>query len=179
MPLRSGRCDRPGEVSLVVVATDDAELRTATLALAPRLDQERFSGRARETLPWADRVTTMTPFAVVADGAPVGFGILDTTELHLLALTPRPDRAVLLRSFYVDAAHQGRGIGRRAAAEIGILARDVAAQATEVVLTVDEHNPIAAHTYRAAGFVDDGDRYLGGTLGPQHILRLPLPPRPN
>jgi GNAT superfamily N-acetyltransferase len=155
----------------VVLTAEREDLRAEVVALAPRLDQERYSGRARETVAWADTRSTMTPFAITAGPQAVGFGILDRSELDLVALTPQPDRAVLLRSFYVAAEHQGHGYGRLAAAATPSLAQAVAPRATHLLLTVNEENPAARATYLAAGFVDTGERFLGGTLGPQHILR--------
>ena len=161
---------------LVVLTDTEVDLRAAVVALSPRPAQEPFSGRARETLTWSDGRVDMTAFAIVAGGEAVGFGIIDRAELDLVALTPRPDRAALLRSFYVAADHQGHGFGRAGAAAVGPLVRALAPMVTEVVLTVNEQNAPALRAYLAAGFVDDGDRFLGGSLGPQHILRLPLPP---
>jgi hypothetical protein len=43
-----------------------------------------------------------------------------------------------------------------------------------VVLTVDVRNVAARTAYLCGGFVDAGERYLGGSLGPQHVLRLEL-----
>ena len=165
------------EVELVVLEPDRLDLRARVLGLFPRPEQERFSGQAIVTLPWADSRPELTPFAVVAAGEPVGFGILDRTEADLAPLTPRPDRAVLFRSFYLAADAQGRGLGRAAAAAVPDLVRAVHPDATEVVLTVNEANPVAVRAYRAAGFVDEGDRYLGGSQGPQHVLRRLLPAR--
>lgn len=169
----------PAEVALVVVAPDDAELRARVLGLFPRPDQEPWSGQALATLPWADSLPGLHPFAVLADGTAVGFGIIDRRPLDLVALSPRPDRAVLLRSFYLDAGAQGRGIGRRALRGVGPFVRALVPGAVEVVLTVNVANEPAVRAYLAAGFVDDGDVYRGGRLGPQHILRLPLPVLPR
>lgn len=173
------RVPGPSEVALVLVAADDADLRVRVLGLFPRPDQEPWSGQALATLPWADSLVGLHPFAVLADGEAVGFGIIDERPLDLVTLTPRPDRAVLLRSFYLDAESQGRGIGQRALRGIGPFVRALVPRAVEVVLTVNAANAPAVRAYLGAGFVDDGDQYLGGRLGPQHILRLPLPVRPT
>ncbi|UXU74445.1 MULTISPECIES: hypothetical protein [unclassified Paracoccus (in: a-proteobacteria)] len=42
------------------------------------------------------------------------------------------------------------------------------------MLTVNQVNPGARAVYLAAGFVDGGEMYHGGRIGPQHILRLSL-----
>ena len=167
----------PEVLELVVLVPGEADLRARVVDLHPHPEQERFSGQARVTLPWADSRAELTPFAVVVDGEAVGFGILDRTEADLVRLTPRPDRAVLFRSFYLAAEAQGRGWGRAAAGLVPELVRVVHPDATEVVLTVNEANPVALHAYLAAGFLDEGDRDLGGSQGPQHVLRHPLPVR--
>ena len=171
---------RAPRVDLVVLQRDrpeQATLREGVLDLAPSLDQERYSGRARETLPWAEQRPGLTPFAVLVRDDPVGFGILDQVQLDLVALTPYPERAVLLRSFYIDARHQRRGLGRAAAAAVPTLARLLAPRADQLLLTVNVDNEAARRAYLAAGFEDTGELVEGGTLGPQRILRHPLVPR--
>jgi RimJ/RimL family protein N-acetyltransferase len=175
--IRPPRIRRAAPVALVVLTEEHADLRAEVVALSPRLDQERYSGRARETLAWADSRPAMTPFAITLATKAVGFGILDRSELDLVALTPHPELAVLLRSFYIGAEHQGRGYGRTAAAATPALARTVAPRATQLLLTVNEDNPVARAAYLAAGFTDTGERFVGGALGPQHVLRHSLRPR--
>jgi GNAT superfamily N-acetyltransferase len=160
------------------VAEADAEprvraLRAAVLGLAPRADQEEFCGRARETLPVADQDPFRTPFAIVHDGEAVGFGALDVQGYaDELACEPRP--AVLLRGFYVGAAYQGCGFGGAAIRALPEAARKVRADADVLLLTVNVRNAGAVRAYLAGGFVDDGELYLGGDAGPQHILRREL-----
>jgi hypothetical protein len=43
-----------------------------------------------------------------------------------------------------------------------------------VVLTVNVRNPVARAVYVRGGFVDAGELHLGGSAGPQHVLRLDL-----
>lgn len=150
--------------------------RTAVVALLPLPEQEPFSSRAELTLPAADADPHRTPFAVEHDGVPVGFGVLDTGAL-LDEIVDQPERAVLLRAFYIDAGAQGRGHGRTAARLLRALARSVAPGADIVVLTVNERNPAAIRAYAAGGFVDVG-RYLGGSLGPQRIMAAAIEPAP-
>ena len=44
--------------------------------------------------------------------------------------------------------------------------------ARSLVLTVNVRNPAARAVYLGGGFVDGGEQYLGGSAGPQHVLRL-------
>ncbi len=144
-------------------------LRDAALRLAPRPDQEEFSGRADQTLPLAKRDPARHPYVLVEGGAPVAFFILDETPP---AADPSAD--LLLRAFFVDAAAQGRGVATRAVRQLpGLVRRDFPSVRT-VVLTVNVRNPAARAVYVKGGFVDAGQLYLGGSAGPQHVLRLEL-----
>ncbi|MCW2616487.1 MAG: family N-acetyltransferase [Frankiales bacterium] len=141
-----------------------ADLRDAVLALAPRPDQEVFSGRAARTLPAAEADPVRHPVAVVDDnGVPLGFFTLDETGGD-----------VLLRGFFVDQRHQRQGRARGALAELPGHVRARFPSAPAVVLTVNVRNPGAYAVYLAAGFADTGELYLGGPAGPQHVLRLEL-----
>lgn len=79
-----------------------------------------------------------------------------------------------LRGVLVDAAAQGSGIGRLALAQLRDYVRARFPRAREVVLTVNHLNPGARALYLASGFRDEGEDFLGGTRGPQHIMRLSL-----
>ena len=163
------------EVDLLPLsAGSDPELLAAVLALRPLPEQERFSIPAAETLTAAAADPDRTPFAVVARGVPVGFGVLDRRG-YLADLLDDPASAVLLRAFYVDAAHQGRGYGTAAARRARELAAALVPSARLLVLTVNEANPAARAAYARAGFADTGARYLGGAAGPQRVLVAALP----
>lgn len=168
--------DEQPVVRLVPVEPHDSALRAAVSALRPRPDQEVFSATAEQTLPAADADPRRTPFAVLAAGRPVGFGVLDRGG-YLDELVDEPHRAVLLRAFYLDAAAQGRGLGTAAARAVPGLAARLYPDAELLVLTVNERNAAAAAAYRRAGFADTGARYLGGDAGPQHVLVAALPCR--
>ncbi|WP_436773292.1 GNAT family N-acetyltransferase [Yinghuangia sp. YIM S09857] len=150
-----------------------ARFRDAVRALAPRADQEEFSGRAADTLPIADRDPFRTPYAVVHDGTAVGFGVLDV-QGYLDEIADEPGRAVLLRGFYIGAEWQRRGFGGAAIRALPETALKLAPWAEVLLLTVNVRNAGAVRAYLAGGFVDDGRRYYGGDAGPQHILRLEL-----
>lgn len=154
----------------VVLVPVDPVLRDAVLATAPHPEQEVFSGRARDTLPLAEADPRRHPYAVLERGVPVGFFVLDESPS---AADPSAD--LLLRGFYVDAAAQGRGVAKAATAGLAaVVQRDFPA-ARSVVLTVNVRNPVARAVYLSAGFVDTGRLHLGGSAGPQHVLRLELP----
>lgn len=78
-----------------------------------------------------------------------------------------------LRGMLVGAQFQGRGYGKAVMAQLkSYLSRHY--QARHVFLTVNCRNLAAIHLYRAGGWEDTGQLYLGGKSGPQHIFRLTL-----
>ncbi|MFL1429530.1 MULTISPECIES: GNAT family N-acetyltransferase [unclassified Nocardiopsis] len=184
--VRTGSGAPPGLVRLVRLDRDTGEvalLRAAVLRhrLAP--GQTRFVGLPVMTLPIADADPDRVPFAIVvgpvADAADArehaaGFGVLDS-GVGLRELVDEPQRAVLLRAYYLTPQWQGRGIGRAACAAplLDRLAAEAAPHAAEVVLCVNTANPGARRVYEAAGYTDTG-RVLPGDAGPQHVLSRPL-----
>ena len=158
------------EVRLVPVSP---ALRPRVLALAPLPEQEVFSGRAEQTLPVAEADPRRHPYTVVEDGDPVGFFVLDEAPSEA-----DPAADLLLRAFFVDARAQGRGIATAAVRALEGLVRQDFPGARTVVLTVNQRNPAARAVYLRGGFVDDGELYLCGPAGPQHVLRLRLPAQP-
>jgi RimJ/RimL family protein N-acetyltransferase len=159
----------PRALDGLVPVPSSGPVREAVLRLAPRPEQEEFSGRADQTLPLAERDPARQPYVLVEDGAPVAFLVLDETP------SPAdPSADLLLRGFFVDAAAQGRGVATRAVSALpGVVRRDLPA-ARSIVLTVNVRNPAARAVYVRGGFVDRGELYLGGSAGPQHVLRLEL-----
>ena len=145
-------------------------LHEAVLALAPRPEQEVFSGRADQTLPLAVADPARHPYALVEEGVPVAFLVLDETPSEA-----DPDADLLRRGFFVARAAQGRGVAGRAVARLPEVLREHHPAARPVVLTVNVANPVARRVYLSGGFVDRGRLHLGGSAGPQHVLRLDLP----
>lgn len=153
----------------VVLVPVTAALRERVLALAPLPEQEVFSGRAAQTLPVAEADPLRTPVAVLLDGEPVAFFVLDrgTPEVD-------PSADLLLRAFFVDAGAQGRGVATAAVRALPAFVRQHLPGARSVVLSVNARNPAARAVYVRGGFVDTGELFLGGPAGPQHVLRLGL-----
>lgn len=163
-------------------------LREAVVRQRVAPDQRRFVTEAVHTLPQADTDPDRTPFAVVIDGPHprdrssaldlcAGFGIVDLRG-HLRDLVDTPERAALLRAYYVTPEWQGRGIGRRAcsASTLDPLVAEIAPRATEVVLCVNHANEAGRRTYLSAGFAPTGRDHHGGPSGPQQILSRPMDP---
>lgn len=162
-----------------------ALLRRAVLRHRVAPAQRRFVTEAVHTLPRADADPHRTPFAVVladievrgrgtALDACAGFGILDRLG-SLPELVENPERAVLLRAYYITPEWQGRGIGRAAcsAQVLHPLVTEVAPDTTEVVLCLNDGNEAGLRTYRAAGFAFTGARY-DGPQGPQQVMSRPV-----
>jgi RimJ/RimL family protein N-acetyltransferase len=151
-----------------------AALRASVLALAPRPEQERYAGRAADTLVAAEADPRRSPVAIVHDGEAVGFFVL---HRETPPLAPAGDD-VLLRAFFVDAAAQGRGIATRALGRLPDFVREHLPGIRRVVLSVNVRNPVAIRMYVRAGFSDRGELYHGGAEGPQHVLELEVEPEP-
>ncbi len=157
---------------MISLRTVDAALREQVLDLEPAPGQARFSGVAVDTLPAAERHRTRHAVAILRDEQAVGFLALDHAD-PICAYTA-PDPSVALRAFFVDVRVQRQGI---ASAALRVLPAFVASHhgsADFLVLTVNVSNLVAVRLYRRAGFLDTGRLHLGGTVGPQHILVLPL-----
>jgi RimJ/RimL family protein N-acetyltransferase len=164
-----GSRDDPAPLPRLVPVPTSGPVREAALRLAPRPEQEEFSGRADQTLPLAERDPARHPYVLLEDEVPVAFLVLDETTSGV-----DPSADLLLRGFFVDAAAQGRGVATRAVAALPDAVRRDLPAARSVVLTVNVRNPVARAVYVRGGFVDAGELHLGGSAGPQHVLRLDL-----
>ena len=154
----------------VRLAPTGPELRERLLALAPRPEQERFSGRLTETLPAAEADPEREPVAILEGDDPVGFFVLHRGPAAGELAPERRD--VLLRAVLVDAAAQGRGIATRALEALPDFVAERLPGVRRIVLSVNVRNPVAIRTYQRAGFADSGALYRGGSAGPQHVFEL-------
>ncbi len=140
--------------------------RVAALALGP--GQDAFTAAP------AERLAALGPgeegWAILdADGI-AGFFVLDRniSDEHPYA---RPGE-VVLRSLLIDAARQGRGLGRAAMEALPALVAAEYPGTPAIALTVNVRNTTARSAYLRAGFLDEGELYHGGRSGPQHVMRL-------
>lgn len=148
----------------------NAELAKFVANLDVEDAQREFIGDLSSTLnKVSDR---FTGHVIRHDGQPAGFFIidLDYPEQHDFA----DKGSVGLRSFFIAAPHQGKGLARRALRELDQYLRAQHIEAGKVFLTVNCRNTAAAALYRKQGFRDDGLLYFGGPCGPQHIMQMPL-----
>jgi RimJ/RimL family protein N-acetyltransferase len=147
------------------------ELRPRVLRLAPHPEQQRFSGRASDTLALAANPLRRAVAALDDDGEPVAFMILDTGASMVAVHRPG---TVGVRGFYVDARHQGRGIGTAVLRALPAYVREHYPEADRIALTVNVANPSAQRAYFRAGFVDTGERYSAVPSAPQLVLEYRL-----
>ena len=147
-------------------------LEAAVLELRPLPEQTRFAWGAAHTLPVARTDPARHEVAILEDGVPVGFFVLDEAYPSLsLATTPRP---VGLRGLFIDRAHQGRRLATRALEALPDHVRDRLPHATSVLIQVAPDNPVARRLYVGAGFVPTGTTWDRGPSGAQEALELAL-----
>jgi len=150
------------------------ELRDAVLRLRARPEQDVFISPPAATLADAEQCPGSEPLALLLGDAVVGYCRIERSARVLTGREADAD-ALGLRSFQIDAAWQGRGLGNQAMAVI----LDALAQrylgTHRLVLMVNCRNAAALALYRRHGFVVDGGLYHGGRSGPQHLLWHSLP----
>lgn len=150
------------------------ELRDAVLRLHVRPEQDVFVSPPAATLADAEQCPGSEPMALLLDDIVVGYCRIERSARTLTGREAEAD-ALGLRSFQIDAAWQGRGLGSLAmAAVLDDLGRRHPA-ARRLVLMVNCRNDPALALYRRHGFVVDGGLYHGGRSGPQHLLWRRLP----
>jgi len=149
--------------------TDD--LRERVRRLAPHPEQQRFSGRAADTLALAGNARRRAVVALDDEGEPVAFMILDTGPSMVAVHQPG---TVGVRGFYVGADHQGRGIGTAVLRALPAYVREHYPDADRIALTVNVVNEPAQRAYFRAGFVDTGERYSAVPNAPQLVLEYRL-----
>lgn len=142
----------------------------AKLELTP--DQQAFGG-VPESFIELQAEPGRNVFLVYADNVIVGVGSLVTGAIPP-ALWPMQSRAVQLRGLAIGLEYQGQGLGTRTSLLLKDLATQLDPDAEHLTLTVNQRNPGARRTYEKAGFSTLPEPYLGGSLGPQDIMYLPL-----
>jgi GNAT superfamily N-acetyltransferase len=112
-------------------------------------------------------------FVVRLDDQDVGFFTLRPSIDDDVAQLRSADNCTL-RSFMIDARHQGKGIAAKALAELSGLVAATFPAAASIGLTVNCRNAQAYRLYKKNGFRDIGELYHGGSAGPQHIMIMDL-----
>lgn len=145
MASESSRADRPAvAVALVEV---DATNWQAVAEVAPRPGQERFVAPITYYLCLGHYNQIWRSLAVVVDGKVVG---------HIMWAIDDADGSRWIGGVVIDAAAQGRGIGRAALlALIDRLRADP--DCREVALSYNPENHVARKLYADLGFVETGE----------------------
>jgi len=138
-------------------------------------EQLMFTGLPVEVLPQCRQDPARHPIVILADDVPVGFFVLHEGE-GIRTYTDNP-RALLLRAFSINTPHQGKGYAKRALRLLPAFAAAHFPHCNEVMLVVNQRNIPAKQLYLACGFVDHGETRIG-SIGPQHVLRMPLAQAP-
>jgi RimJ/RimL family protein N-acetyltransferase len=130
-------------------------------------------------LPAAEADPTRFPLAIVVPGIAGGGGYDVVVGMLTLDWGDRSRRyaaadEIGLHGVLVDRRHRGHGYGVAALRALPALVVAEHPQARAIALTVNVRNATAIAAYRAAGFVDTGELFLGGEAGPQHVFRRGL-----
>ncbi len=157
----------------LVVARVSATWRDATLHLTVADAQRAFVTPPRDNLHDIEADPCSEAQVILLGEEVIGFYRLD---FHPLAIAERtfPGPSCGLRSFLIDARHQGRGYGRAA---LTALIRDLHVRHEDVQslnLTVNCRNTNARRLYLSVGFDDAEPLYYGGPNGPQHVMTYDL-----
>lgn len=153
---------------MVCITPYDATCHPEVRQLAVQDEQRLFVGDVAATL--ASLGGGLTGYVITWRGQPAGFFLIDLDYAsHYGFAAPG---SVGLRSFFIAQQYQGQGLAKAALAQLGdyLCAQGIATQ--RVYLTVNCRNLAAAALYRRCGFCDEGQLYLGGPQGPQHIMHL-------
>jgi len=140
--------------------------------LAVNYEQTRYVGTVKELLN--GKLKTWNYHVIIAGVDIVGFFNIDTGYPSSYSFTRSDELG--LRAFFIGSSNQGKGYGKAAAMELKpYLVREYSSYSS-IALTVNCNNPAAYKCYLGAGFEDTGALYQGEKAGPQHIMRMELPP---
>lgn len=152
--------------------------RAAVLQLRVHPAQLGYVGAIADLLADAEACAGSQPLAIVEQDRPVGFVRIEAHARavagHDLALP-----SLGLRAFFIDARHQGRGLGTLALHALLAMLAPRHPRARGIALAVDADNTPALALYRRSGFAPVRDGYHGGPSHPLRLLWRALPdPRP-
>lgn len=132
----------PPSVSLAPVTR---ALRAVVESLSVAPDQARLVATNAESLAEADQDPDARPRVVLEAGRPVGFAMFDASDML----------DVRIYRFMIDAAAQGRGLGRAA---LHTLLKEIEAlgHVRRVSICYEPDNFAARRLYLSGGFVEEG-----------------------
>ncbi|WP_428240706.1 N-acetyltransferase family protein [Gynuella sp.] len=147
---------------MIRIVPMQAAHQAAVAALETTAEQRDFVGNMADLLPTL--TPDQRPFVILMEQVVIGFFVLDDDYPNRYEFAHVPEVGV--RAVVIDHRYQGRGLGSQAMQKMVELNPE-----QTMILTVNCRNIGAYKTYMRAGFRDDGELYLGGPAGPQHILR--------
>ncbi|WP_218313670.1 GNAT family N-acetyltransferase [Halomonas sp. 18071143] len=109
------------------------------------------------------------PHVIMENDQVVGFFVLDLSYSDTYSFSD--PKALGVRALLIDQNHQGLGIASKT---LNLLPSYVASNYPDferLQLTVNCRNKAAYNCYLKCGFEDTGSLYLGGPVGPQHIMQ--------
>lgn len=109
--------------------------------------------------------------AIVHEEIPVGYFALENGPKLKRYTDNTLDR--VMTAFSINYPDQGKGYARAALQQLPAFAKAIDPTLTEVILGVNKKNNKASQLYKATGFIDHHEEFVG-SKGPQHILHLPL-----
>lgn len=133
--------------------------------------QQQYVGTTEEIL--SNLSSSCIPHIIKQESEIVGFFLLDFSYSESYEFVTE-DNCIGLRAYLIDAKQQGNGYGVKAVKLLPDYVKSHFPDVSKIYLTVNCKNPIAKNCYVKAGFIDNGDLYLGGAAGPQHIMSLNL-----
>ncbi|WP_299904770.1 GNAT family N-acetyltransferase [uncultured Paracoccus sp.] len=154
-------------IRLAPLSKDDPT-RVAHIHVLP--EQEPFCGTIAGH--FADFDPAVDFHQISRDGRVVGFFKIDHAYPQRYEFAHPGE--IGLRGVMIDRGEQGRGTGTAAMAMLRHYLPGLYPEPPALVLTVNAINPAAIAAYTRAGFTDTGERYLGGKIGPQHVMRMAL-----
>jgi GNAT superfamily N-acetyltransferase len=143
-------------------------LLNQTLQLSVNENQRPYTSTVSATLKHLN--PCQHPHVITLNKIPIGFFVIDFEPNAILSR--RDPATVILRSFFIDRQYQRRGYAKTALTKLTDYMNQHHATIRTVALTVNCRNKSAYHCYQSAGFVDKGEYYLDGPIGPQHIMQL-------
>ena len=132
--------------SVVSLADVDATNWSVLAEVEPRPEQRDFVAPVTRYLCLAHYGEEWHPLAIEADGSAVG---------HVMWAADEEDGSTWLGGLVIDAAHQGRGVGR--ATVEAFLDRFTVDGTTNVALSYSPENVVARALYLSLGFVETGE----------------------
>ncbi|MGL6313940.1 GNAT family N-acetyltransferase [Vibrio sp. WXL103] len=142
--------------------------KEATSLLSVKTEQSEFTvGKVDEVIPSLKEHEH--PHLIIRNGDVVGFFLLDLSYTTTYGFSS--SKALGIRALLVDHRYQGRGVATEAICLLPTYVAENYPDFEVLQLTVNCRNAAAYNCYLKCGFEDTGELYLGGPVGPQHVMQ--------